>query len=64
MLQLAKRFVLLLHSFSLVLIALSIIIATPALAQMNIEITGVGQSLYPIAVMRFKDENKLPPSVT
>ena len=35
-----------------------------ALAQMNIEITGVGQSLYPIAVMRFKDENKLPTSVT
>ena len=34
------------------------------LAQMNIEITGVGQSLYPIAVMRFKDENKLPTSVT
>ena len=31
---------------------------------MNIEITGVGQSLYPIAVMRFKDENKLPTSVT
>ena len=35
-----------------------------ALAQMNIEITGVGQSLYPIAVMRFKDENKLPTGVT
>ena len=35
-----------------------------ASAQMNIEITGVGQSLYPIAVMRFKDENKLPTSVT
>jgi TolB protein len=30
---------------------------SPALAQMNIEITGVGQSLYPIAVMRFEDEN-------
>ena len=39
-------------------------IANPALAQMNIEITGVGQSLYPIAVMRFKDESKLPTSVT
>ncbi len=33
-------------------------------AQMNIEITGVGQSLYPIAVMRFKDEGKLPTSVS
>jgi len=39
-------------------------LSSPALAQMNIEITGVGQSLYPIAVMRFKDENKLPISVT
>jgi TolB protein len=38
--------------------------AAPALAQMNIEITGVGQSLYPIAVMRFKDESKLPTSIT
>jgi TolB protein len=44
---------------------LSIIgLGTPAVAQMNIEITGVGQSLYPIAVMRFKEENKLPTSVT
>ena len=33
-------------------------------AQMNIEIKGVGQSLYPIAVSRFKDENKLPVSIT
>jgi TolB protein len=37
---------------------------SPALAQMNIEITGVGQSLYPIAVMRFEDEGKLPVGVT
>lgn len=36
----------------------------PSHAQMSIEITGVGQSLYPIAVMRFKDENKLPISIT
>ena len=42
----------------------SIGLSSPAMAQMNIEITGVGQSLYPIAVMRFKDENKLPTSVT
>ena len=35
-------------------------ISASAIAQMNIEITGVGQSLYPIAVMRFQDENKLP----
>jgi len=39
-------------------------ISTNSFAQMTIEINGVGQSLYPIAVMRFKDENKLPISVT
>ena len=33
-------------------------------AQMNFEIKGVGQSLYPVAVSRFKDENKLPVSIT
>ena len=60
MLQLIQRF----HSFGMALVALCIAMATPAFAQMNIEITGVGQSLYPIAVMRFKDENKLPTSVT
>ena len=59
MLQVAKQY------FSFVVVALSLIgIATPTIAQMNIEITGVGQSLYPIAVMRFKDENKLPISIT
>jgi TolB protein len=59
MLQVAKKY------FSCAVVALSFTgIATPTLAQMNIEITGVGQSLYPIAVMRFKDENKLPTSVT
>ena len=40
------------------------LLSLPSFAQMSIEITGVGQSLYPIAVMRFKDENKLPTSVT
>ena len=60
MLQLILRF----HSFRVALVALCIAMATPVFAQMNIEITGVGQSLYPIAVMRFKDENKLPTSVT
>ena len=40
------------------------ITSLPSHAQMSIEITGVGQSLYPIAVMRFKDENKLPISIT
>ena len=39
-------------------------ISLPSFAQMSIEITGVGQSLYPIAVMRFKDENKLPINIT
>jgi len=62
MLQFAKIFL------SRKLLALSCIgllgFASSVLAQMNIEITGVGQSLYPIAVMRFKDENKLPTSVT
>lgn len=72
MLQIAKRQILKLasqlNSLSLIVTALFITLfistTTPALAQMNIEITGVGQSLYPIAVMRFKDENKLPTSVT
>lgn len=68
MLQIAQRKVLRLAlrliSFSLVIFALLLSMTTPALAQMNIEITGVGQSLYPIAVMRFKDENKLPTGVT
>ncbi len=59
MLQVAKKYFL----FAIVVLSLTGI-ATPTLAQMNIEITGVGQSLYPIAVMRFKDENKLPTSVT
>jgi TolB protein len=40
------------------------LLSLPSFAQMSIEITGVGQSLYPIAVMRFKDESKLPTSVT
>ena len=40
------------------------ITSLPSHAQMSIEIIGVGQSLYPIAVMRFKDENKLPISIT
>ena len=68
MLQIAKRQIQKLasqlNSFSLVMFALFISMAMPAHAQMNIEITGVGQSLYPIAVMRFKDENKLPTSIT
>jgi TolB protein len=39
-------------------------IATSAFGQMSVEITGYSQSLYPIAVMRFQDEGKLPTSVT
>ena len=39
-------------------------ISLPSFAQMSIEITGVGQSLYPIAVMRFQDESKLPTNIT
>jgi TolB protein len=35
-----------------------------AQAQMNIEISGVGQSLFPVAVMRFVGETKLPMRVT
>jgi len=64
MLQLMKRIVLksrlLIVAFTAVLISVS----APALAQMNIEITGVGQSLYPIAILRFKDEQKLPVNIT
>ena len=40
------------------------LISMSAHAQMNIEISGVGQSLFPIAVMRFADESKLPLRVT
>ena len=40
------------------------LMSLPSFAQMSIEITGVGQSLYPIAVMRFKDEAKLPTNIT
>ena len=59
MLQFVKKWI------SLLSIAiLSLGVSASAFAQMNIEITGVGQSLYPIAVMRFQDENKLPTSVT
>jgi TolB protein len=64
MLQLIKNMVLKLAMLSVAATTLLICAANPAYAQMNIEITGVGQSLYPIAVMRFKDENKLPSSVT
>lgn len=64
MLQLIKRIVLKSQLFIAAVAAVLIGISIPALAQMNIEITGVGQSLYPIAVMRFKDEQKLPISIT
>ena len=64
MLQLMKRIVLKSQLFIAAVTAVLIGASTPALAQMNIEITGVGQSLYPIAVMRFKDEQKLPISIT
>jgi len=40
------------------------VIYTPVHAQMNIEIKGVGQTLYPIAVARFKDEDKLPVKIS
>jgi len=59
MLQFVKKSI----TYSLLAIA-SLLFSVSASAQMNIEITGVGQSLYPIAVMRFQDENKLPTSVT
>ena len=39
-------------------------ISTIATAQMEIEITGVGQSQYPIAVTRFLNESSLPSYVT
>jgi TolB protein len=64
MLQLMKRIVLKSQLFIAAVTAVLIGVSTPALAQMNIEITGVGQSLYPIAVMRFKDEQKLPINIT
>ena len=59
MLQFVKKSI----AYSIIAIA-SLGFSVSTSAQMNIEITGVGQSLYPIAVMRFQDENKLPTSVT
>jgi TolB protein len=64
MLQLIKRIFLKSLPIIAALAAVLIGTSTPTLAQMNIEITGVGQSLYPIAVMRFKDEQKLPINIT
>jgi TolB protein len=64
MLHLMKRIVLKSRPLIVVLTAVLISVSAPALAQMNIEITGVGQSLYPIAVLRFKDEQKLPVNIT
>ena len=64
MLQLIKRIVLKSQLFIATVAAVLIGVSTPTFAQMNIEITGVGQSLYPIAVMRFKDEQKLPINIT
>ena len=64
MLQFTKKLVLKWHAAKVVVVTLTLGVFGTALAQMNIEITGVGQSLYPIAVMRFKDETKLPTSVT
>jgi TolB protein len=63
MLQVAKKYFSSAVSVSLAVLSIAGL-SSSALAQMNIEITGVGQSLYPIAVMRFKDENKLPISIT
>ena len=51
-------------AFSALLLSSSLALCSTVNAQMNIEITGVGQSLYPIAVMRFQNESKLPTSVT
>ena len=49
---------------SIFLAVCALSLSSTASAQMNIEITGVGQALYPIAVMRFQNEAKLPTSVT
>jgi len=63
MLQVAKKYFSLMASVFMVMLSMTGM-SSSALAQMNIQITGVGQSLYPIAVMRFKDEGKLPTSIT
>jgi TolB protein len=51
-------------AFSALLLGSCLALCSTVNAQMNIEITGVGQSLYPIAVMRFQNESKLPTNVT
>jgi len=53
--------------YSITLLSISVfvgLLASPVHAQMNIEIKGVGQTLYPIAVSRFKDEDKLPVKIS
>ena len=45
-------------------VSATLAISVSAQAQMNIEITGVGQSLFPVAAMRFVGENQLPLKVT
>ena len=52
------------HAFFFVAPFLMLAFLPVAKAQMNIEITGVGQSLFPVAVMRFVGENQLPLKVT
>ncbi|MFM8152745.1 MAG: Tol-Pal system protein TolB, partial [Polynucleobacter victoriensis] len=52
-------------SAKLWLMAVAMITASTGVhAQMNIEITGVGRSLFPVAAMRFVGENQLPLKVT
>jgi TolB protein len=52
-------------SFAFLLISASLAFLAPHThAQMSIEIKGVGQSLYPIAIARFKEEDKLPVKIT
>ena len=50
--------------FSSLMLVMLMLVTSGAHAQMNIEITGVGQSLFPVAVMRFADETQLPLRVT
>ena len=54
----------LIHLNKFTFIASLSFVSSLAGAQMQIEITGVGQSLYPIAVTRFASESGLPVKVT
>ena len=48
----------------LALVAAALLLATPARAQFRVEITGVGATQLPIAIVKFRDEERATPSLS